>query len=90
MSQFLKILDSCKGIHIAVIGDLMLDRYLVGKIERISPEAPVPIVDIHEEFVLPETRNITINIYDRMLLATCFRGLIQVYYSHIRLVKHIR
>ena len=27
-----------------VIGDLMLDRYLIGEVERISPEAPVPVV----------------------------------------------
>ncbi len=51
--SFLSLLDSCKGIHIAVVGDLMLDRYLMGKADRISPEAPVPVVDIHDEFVLP-------------------------------------
>jgi rfaE bifunctional protein kinase chain/domain len=32
-----------------VIGDLMLDRYLWGKVSRISPEAPVPVVDIESE-----------------------------------------
>ena len=34
---------------IAVIGDLMLDRYLWGEVARISPEAPVPVVEISEE-----------------------------------------
>jgi rfaE bifunctional protein kinase chain/domain len=34
---------------IMVIGDLMLDRYLWGKVSRISPEAPVPVVDIESE-----------------------------------------
>jgi rfaE bifunctional protein kinase chain/domain len=34
---------------IMVIGDLMLDRYLWGKVSRISPEAPVPIVEIESE-----------------------------------------
>ena len=32
------------GLRVAVVGDLMLDRYLIGDIERISPEAPVPVV----------------------------------------------
>ncbi|HZV98198.1 MAG TPA: bifunctional D-glycero-beta-D-manno-heptose-7-phosphate kinase/D-glycero-beta-D-manno-heptose 1-phosphate adenylyltransferase HldE [Methylophilaceae bacterium] len=32
-----------------VIGDLMLDRYLIGEVERISPEAPVPIVLLHDQ-----------------------------------------
>ena len=36
------ILDDVKSKHIAVIGDLMLDEYLIGKVDRISPEAPVP------------------------------------------------
>ncbi|MDK9699239.1 MAG: D-glycero-beta-D-manno-heptose-7-phosphate kinase [bacterium] len=48
-----ELLDRCHGLHIAVVGDLMLDRYLVGKVERISPEAPVPIVDVRDEFILP-------------------------------------
>ena len=30
-------------LRIAVIGDVMVDRYVYGKVERISPEAPVPI-----------------------------------------------
>src|SRR5689334_14750350 len=35
--------DQAKG-QILVIGDLMLDRYIWGDVERISPEAPVPVV----------------------------------------------
>ena len=35
--------------RIAVIGDLMLDRYIWGKVSRISPEAPVPVVEVEEE-----------------------------------------
>ncbi len=34
---------------ILVIGDIMIDNYLIGSIERISPEAPVPVVNINEE-----------------------------------------
>jgi rfaE bifunctional protein kinase chain/domain len=34
-----------KGLNIAVIGDIILDRYIFGNVGRISPEAPVPIVE---------------------------------------------
>lgn len=33
-------------MRIGVIGDLMLDKYLIGEVDRISPEAPVPVVDV--------------------------------------------
>lgn len=45
INTFLKKNDS---LHILVLGDLMIDQYLWGKMERISPEAPVPVVDIQE------------------------------------------
>lgn len=35
---------------ILVVGDIMLDKYVVGDVERISPEAPVPIVHVKEEY----------------------------------------
>ncbi len=37
------------GRRIAVLGDCMLDRYLWGRVERISPEAPVPVVEVERE-----------------------------------------
>src|SRR3970282_2110950 len=41
---------SFKSARVLVVGDAMLDRYWIGEVERISPEAPVPIVKIdHEE-----------------------------------------
>ena len=43
------ILQSNKRTSILVIGDLMIDHYLWGSCERISPEAPVPVVDIKSE-----------------------------------------
>ena len=33
------------GLHVLVVGDVMLDRYLYGAVERVSPEAPVPVVE---------------------------------------------
>ncbi|MBU1637979.1 D-glycero-beta-D-manno-heptose-7-phosphate kinase, partial [bacterium] len=43
------ILKSARGRHVAVIGDFMLDRHLSGTVRRISPEAPVPVVEIESE-----------------------------------------
>ena len=42
-------LEAMRGARIAVLGDLMLDRYLWGSVNRISPEAPVPVVEIEDE-----------------------------------------
>jgi D-glycero-beta-D-manno-heptose-7-phosphate kinase len=44
-----EILEQAAGLRIAVVGDLMLDVYLVGTVSRISPEAPVPVVHVSEE-----------------------------------------
>ena len=40
----LKLLEKFKDVAILVIGDFMLDEYILGSVERISPEAPVPVV----------------------------------------------
>jgi D-glycero-beta-D-manno-heptose-7-phosphate kinase len=45
-----KLKNSFRGKRIAVVGDMMLDYYFWGKIHRISPEAPVPVVEIDNEF----------------------------------------
>lgn len=39
-----KVIEAFSGKHVLVAGDLMLDRYWSGEVDRISPEAPVPIV----------------------------------------------
>ena len=43
-----QLLEKMRGRRIAVVGDVMLDRYLIGDTERLSPEAPVPVVTVHE------------------------------------------
>jgi D-beta-D-heptose 7-phosphate kinase/D-beta-D-heptose 1-phosphate adenosyltransferase len=43
-----QLLDRMKSRRITVVGDVMLDRYLVGDTDRLSPEAPVPVVTIRE------------------------------------------
>lgn len=43
--SLLKILADIQNIQIVVVGDLLLDRYVWGRVDRISPEAPVPVVE---------------------------------------------
>src|SRR5215475_15806862 len=44
--RLLALLEGAASKRIAVIGDAMLDVYLRGEVERISPEAPVPVVRV--------------------------------------------
>jgi rfaE bifunctional protein kinase chain/domain len=44
--ELLEIVDRIAGTPILVYGDLLLDRYIWGKVDRISPEAPVPVVEV--------------------------------------------
>ena len=48
-----EILSQAKGKRILVIGDLMLDEFVWGKVGRISPEAPVPVVEVTGESFYP-------------------------------------
>lgn len=45
------IVDAMRGRKIVVLGDVMLDEFVWGDVTRISPEAPVPVVDIRRESV---------------------------------------
>ncbi len=47
--RFDEIFKKAKGSKIAVIGDVMIDKYFWGDVNRISPEAPVPVVDFERE-----------------------------------------
>ena len=58
-----KILDRFSEARILVIGDIMMDRFIWGKVSRISPEAPVPVVLVEEEtFLLGGAANVVNNI----------------------------
>ncbi len=46
--RLIALLQSAKRYHVAVMGDAMLDVYLRGDVDRISPEAPVPVVRVRE------------------------------------------
>ena len=57
------LLDGARGRRIAVIGDAMLDVYLSGDVERISPEAPVPVVRVTDrKFALGGAANVAQNV----------------------------
>jgi rfaE bifunctional protein kinase chain/domain len=44
-----EIIDRFEGQRLIVVGDLMLDRFIWGTVKRISPEAPVPVVEVERE-----------------------------------------
>ncbi|HVH45905.1 MAG TPA: D-glycero-beta-D-manno-heptose-7-phosphate kinase, partial [Labilithrix sp.] len=46
-------LDDFKGRRIAVVGDLMLDEFVRGDVLRISPEAPVPVLEVKDRTAMP-------------------------------------
>ncbi|MFL6449782.1 MAG: D-glycero-beta-D-manno-heptose-7-phosphate kinase [Bryobacteraceae bacterium] len=48
-----QILPRFRDRRVLVIGDVMLDEYLIGEVHRISPEAPVPIVDLNSRTHVP-------------------------------------
>jgi len=57
------ILEACRGLKVAVVGDLMLDHFIWGSLSRISPEAPVPIVRVtRESFHLGGAGNVVSNV----------------------------
>ena len=58
-----KLFDSFNNLNVLIIGDVMVDSYLWGKVERISPEAPVPIVSVSKrENRMGGAANVALNI----------------------------
>jgi D-beta-D-heptose 7-phosphate kinase/D-beta-D-heptose 1-phosphate adenosyltransferase len=61
--QLQKVVQQFSDQPILVVGDLMLDRYVWGRVERISPEAPVPVVEVVKETVhLGGAANVAYNL----------------------------
>ena len=57
------IISNFRGQKVLVIGDIMLDRYITGSVERVSPEAPVPVLKVSEEFQSPGgAANVALNL----------------------------
>ena len=61
-AELKNIFDDMDGLHVVVVGDVMLDNYWWGSVERISPEAPVPVVAIDKrESRLGGAANVALN-----------------------------
>lgn len=61
--NFDQLFEQLAQLKVGVIGDVMLDTYLWGHVERISPEAPVPIVSLDEkEYRIGGAANVALNI----------------------------
>ncbi len=62
-ADFDKLFDQFSKIKIGVIGDVMLDTYWWGRVERISPEAPVPVVSLDKkEYRIGGAGNVALNL----------------------------
>jgi D-beta-D-heptose 7-phosphate kinase/D-beta-D-heptose 1-phosphate adenosyltransferase len=58
-----RLISGFSGAHVLVVGDAMLDKFIVGRVTRISPEAPVPVVAFdHEMFRMGGAANVAHNI----------------------------
>ena len=58
-----RIIDNFKGKNILVVGDIILDEYIWGKASRLSPEAPVPVLEVkHKTHVAGGASNVANNI----------------------------
>jgi rfaE bifunctional protein kinase chain/domain len=63
MENFQQLFRDLSSLKVGVIGDVMLDTYMWGSVERISPEAPVPIVTMHhKEQRIGGAGNVALNI----------------------------
>ena len=63
ISYYKNYLENFKNVNILVIGDIMLDRFIWGNVERISPEAPVPVVKVtRESYMAGGAANVAANI----------------------------
>lgn len=63
MSALDTLLDRLAGVPVLIVGDLMLDHFVIGGVDRISPEAPVPVVRFdHERYRLGGAANVAHNV----------------------------
>jgi rfaE bifunctional protein kinase chain/domain len=63
MEDFRKLFESFSQLKAGVVGDVMLDTYMWGSVERISPEAPVPVVSLQKkDYRVGGAGNVALNI----------------------------
>ena len=58
-----KLLEKIRELKVLIIGDLILDHYIWGDASRISPEAPVPVIEVdHDSYTAGGAANVALNI----------------------------
>ncbi len=63
VKKLLGVIDKFESKRIIVIGDVMLDHFVKGSVARISPEAPVPVVNVEsEDFIAGGAGNVAVNL----------------------------
>lgn len=64
MSKFQQIFNDFNRLKVLIIGDVMLDSYIWGSVDRISPEAPVPVINVKQrDFRLGGAGNVVVNVH---------------------------
>jgi len=64
LSKFQKIFSDFNRLKVLIIGDVMLDSYIWGSVDRISPEAPVPVVSVKKrDYRLGGAGNVIVNVH---------------------------
>jgi D-beta-D-heptose 7-phosphate kinase/D-beta-D-heptose 1-phosphate adenosyltransferase len=75
-ADLIPLVEKLKGARVMCVGDLMLDHYIYGRVERISPEAPVPVLHLErEERTLGGAGNVLRNLH-ALGVETCFISVI--------------
>jgi len=63
LDRLLQIVERMANVRLLVVGDVVLDEYVNGEVERVSPEAPVPIVHVRSEtYALGGAANVVRNV----------------------------
>ena len=71
--DYKELFKSFSSVRIGVIGDMMLDTYWWGNVERISPEAPVPVVTVdRKEYRIGGAGNVALNLVSLGSPCFCF------------------
>ena len=78
------IIPQFKDKQVLIIGDAMIDAYMWGRIHRMSPEAPVPVVDIEKrESRLGGAANVALNIQSLGAIPTLFSAIGNDHYGTV-------
>ena len=63
MHNYNELFEKLSAKKAIVVGDVMIDAYMMGKVDRISPEAPVPVVSVTDrKYRLGGAANVALNI----------------------------